>query len=130
MARQFYITPLICAQEALGTVCRPKVGPTAVNYVAACQSHTVPNAQCMVLITGDTTGADGDNTLVSLVADNMDTTISSLSNAVRNRIQNGLSSKNIPLTLTDYATVRDFLNALGKWFDPNFTIENFWVFGT
>jgi len=84
----------------------------------------------MVLITGDTTGADGDNTLVSLVADNMDTTISSLSNAVRNRIQNGLSSKNIPLTLTDYATVRDFLNALGKWFDPNFTIENFWVFGT
>jgi len=129
MPRQFYITPLVCAQEAMGTVCRPRVGPNVVNYVAACQSPTVPNPMCMVLVAGDTSGAEGDNSLVSLVADNMGTTISSLPTATRNRIQNGLTSKGIPLTLSNYATVRDFLQALGKWFDPNFTVENFWVFG-
>lgn len=130
MARQFFITPLICTTDAMGTVCRPRVGPNAVNYAAACQDHTVPSAQCLVLLAGDTTGAEADTSLVSLVADSMDTPVSSLTNATRNRIQNGLTSKGIPLTLGNYATVRDFLQALGAWFDPNFRVENFWVAGT
>jgi hypothetical protein len=83
----------------------------------------------MVLVAGDTTGAEGDNQLVSLVADNMDTTVASIPNSVRNRIQNGITSKGIPLTLTNYATVRQFLQALGQWFDPNFKVENFWIMG-
>jgi hypothetical protein len=144
MPRQFFIAPLLCAVDPSGlTTCAPKVNPQQVNYVAACQESTAPTPQCLVLASGDTSAAEGDSALVSLVADNFDTTIASLSNNVKNRISNGLSSKGVvltetvynppfepttrTLTLNDFVTVRDFLQKLGEFFDPNFVLESFWV---
>lgn len=129
MARQFFITPLICADDGGLRHCTPDMPKDGVGYVATCQDPDVPNPLCMVLVTGDTTAANNDSKLVSLVTDNFDTPIASLSNAIRNRINNGLTSKTIPLDVNDYTLVRDFLNELGKWFDPNFALENFWVIG-
>lgn len=136
MPRQFFIAPLLCSEIDGYTQCAPKVNPQQVNYVAACQSHTVPNAQCMVLAAGDTTSAEGDSQLVSLIAENFDTPTASVPTNIRNRINSGLTSKGIqltigdppvPATFTSFPLVRDFLTALGRWFDPNFVLENFWV---
>lgn len=128
MPRQFFIAPLVCVSDGFGgQECAAKINAQQANYEAACQDASVPNAQCLVLVAGDTSGATADNQLVSLVGENFETTIASLPNNTKNRIQNGLSSKNIPLTLTNYVLVRDFLTALGRWFDPNFSLERFWV---
>ena len=128
MPRQFFITDLVCTIDPGGTRnCKPDVGTIRVNYTAVCQDWQVANPQCMVLVAGDTSNINGKNNVVSLVADNMDTTIASLSNAVRNRVNNGLTSKSIPLNVSNYTLVRDFLTALGQWFDPNYTNEAFWV---
>jgi len=130
MARQFFITDLVCTVDAGGTrTCRPDVGTTPVNYTAACQDWQVPNPQCMVLLAGDTTNASSKQNVVALVTENFDTVISTLPQNVRNRINNGMTTKNIPLNINDYATGRDFLTALGLFFDANFTLENFWVRG-
>jgi hypothetical protein len=123
MAREFFIAPRI----GTGTTpdpFRPKVSGNITGYVSACNE-----TQCLVLVTGDTSANTSDTSLLALVAANFDTPISSLSGNVRNRIQSGLSSRNIPITLTNYATVRDFLTALGGYFDPNFDLDNFWVVG-
>src|SRR6187431_1596669 len=122
MPRQFFIAPLVCTQTDMGTECAPKVNPQQVNFTAACQPHTAPNPQCLVLATGDTTSASNDNNLVSLVAENFDTPIASLPTSVRNRINNGLSAKGIPVRTGDYTIVRDFLTALGLFFDQNFSL--------
>lgn len=127
MPREFFVAPLICTTDQLGTHCAPKVDKTVANFVSACQDSTVPNAQCLVLLAGDTTSAKNDTSLVTLVADNFDTPIASLPTNVRNRINNGLTSKSIALNINDYVLVRDFLTALGLLFDPNFVLENFWI---
>jgi hypothetical protein len=131
MPKQFYIAPLVCTTQETGltpsTTCAPKVNPRDVNFTAVCQSHTEPDPQCLVLAAGNTTGADNDRDLVALVADNMDTRIDSLTNAIRNRVNSGLIAKNIPMQITDYTTVRDFLTALGQFFDPNFDLTHFFV---
>jgi len=128
VARQFFITDLVCTVDPGGTRnCKPDVGTIPVNYTAVCQDWQVPNPQCMVLLAGDTSNAGSKNNVVALVTENFDTTIASLSQNVRNRINNGMTSKAIPLDVNNYTLVRDFLTALGLWFDPNFTIENFWV---
>ncbi len=121
MARQFFIAPLIGTGTAEDPF-RPKVSGAIKGYVSACNT-----TQCLVLVTGDTSANEADSQLVTLIADNLTTAPSSLPGNVRNRVQNGLNSKGIPLTFTSYATLRDFLDALGKYFDPNFVFENFWV---
>jgi hypothetical protein len=124
MARDFFITDLIGTGTRLDPF-RPKVTGSITGYMSACNQ-----TQCLVLVTGDTSAAQSDASMLSLVSDNVDSTVASLSNATRNRIQSGMNSRNIPLTLTDYATVRDFLNALGRYFDPNFDLVNFFVAGS
>jgi hypothetical protein len=129
MPRQFFITDLVCTVDPGGSrMCRPDVGDIRVNYTAACQDwDAVANPQCMVLLAGDTTSANSKGNIVALVAENFDTPIASLPANVRNRINNGMTNKTIPLNVNDFTLVRDFLTALGTWFDPNFTLENFWV---
>ena len=130
MPREFFIAPLVCVPVTGGTTeveCAPKVNPQQLNYVAACQEHTTPYAQCLVLAAGDTTAANSDSDLVSVVAENFDTPIASLPTNVRNRIQAGLTSKGIPLDVNDYTLVRDFIQSLGEYFDPNFDVDEFWV---
>lgn len=149
MAQQIYIAPLVCVTDGGGmTTCAPKVDSTVVNYSAACQKPTDPTPKCLVLAVGDLTSANNDNSLVALIGDNFDTPTSSVSNAVRNRINNGLTNQGVtltrvvytnpndpatgvvtPATFTDYPTVREFITAVGKWFDPNFDLSTFWVFG-
>jgi hypothetical protein len=79
------------------------------------------------LVTGDTSATEADSSVVTLISENLDVAPSSLPNNIKNRVQNGLNNKSIPLTFTSYATLKDFLQALGEFFDPNFVFENFWV---
>jgi hypothetical protein len=123
MAKQFFIAPRIGSGTDADPF-RPKVPGSVTGWVGACD-----DTQCLIFVTGDTSSAEGDSQLVTLIADNLDVNPSTLPANVRNRIQNGLNSKGIPLTFTSYATVRDFLNALGRFFDPNFDLVNFFVAG-
>jgi hypothetical protein len=149
MAQQLFIAPLVCVTTNGMTECAPKLNPQQVNYTAVCQDATIAGAQCLVLAVGDLSGANADSSVVALIESNFDTATSAVPTNVRNRINNGLSSKNItltrsildpndptgmttmrvPVTFADFATVRDFLTALGIWFSPTFTLENFWVSG-
>lgn len=126
MAREFYIAPRV-GTGTMEDPYRPKVSPRASGsgWAGVCN-----DTQCLVLVTGDTTAEKADGQLVTLVADNLDVTVASLPNNVRNRIQNGLTNKGIPLTLTDYTLVRDFLTALGEYFSPGFNLANFFVSGS
>ena len=121
MAKQFFIAPRIGGGTEADPF-RPKVPGSVTGWVGACN-----DTQCLVLVTGNTSAAESDSQLTTLIADNLDTPTANVPSNVRNRIQNGLSSKGIPLTFTSYATVRDFLDALGRYFDENFQLVNFFV---
>lgn len=123
MAREFFIAPRIGAGTEDDPF-RPKIPGNVTGWVGACN-----DTQCLVFVTGDTSGARGDGQLLTLVEENLGTAIADLPNSVRNRIQNGLTQRGIPLTLTDYPDVRSFLNALGRYFDPNFDLVHFFVAG-
>jgi hypothetical protein len=120
MAKDFFIAPII-GTGTRDDPLRPKVPGNIVSFNSTCNA-----THCLVLVTGDTSAAQGDNSIVTLVANNLDTAPSALSSQVRNRIQNGLDAVSIPLTLTSFATVRNFLQALGEWFEgPTFNLEIF-----
>lgn len=133
MARAWFLTPLVCATNADtgGLECSPKLNPQQVNYAAVCQRHTVANAQCLVRVAGDLSGANSDAANTNLIDDNLDALVSSLAPNQRNRIQNSVTNTGIPITLTDYQTVRDFLNAVGSFLaapDP-FSVDNLFTPG-
>jgi hypothetical protein len=120
MARDFFIAPRI----GIGTKddpFRPKVPGTITSFNTACGA-----THCLVLVTGDTSAAQGDASLTTLVTNNLDQPPSSLPVATRNRIQNGLTNASIPLTLMSFETVKAFLQALGEWFEgPTFNLDVF-----
>ena len=123
MARDFFIAPRI-GSGTRGDPYRAKVPGNITGHVSTCNA-----TQCLVLVTGDVSGAHGDPELTSLFGDDLSVSPMSLPPGDRARIQATLVSAGIPLTLTDYATLHDFLQDLGEVFDPNFRVENFWVVG-
>lgn len=125
MARSFFIADLAC----VGTVgvdreCGPKIPGNWVKGSGLSYNSYCNATQCMVIVFSDATAIKNDNTVLTLAEENLDATVASLGQATRNRIQNGLTNKGIPITLTDYILVRDFLTALGQFFNPAFDLDS------
>ena len=112
---------------------RPKVAtyPVAWAAVIAGQPNGAPKLTwSLVLVNApDLTALEADADLLSIPGSDMSTTISSLGNQTRNRIQSGLNSRNITVTVTNYATVGELVTAIGQAQDPNFSLASLRVAG-
>ena len=112
---------------------RPKVAtyPVAWAAVIAGQPNGAPKLTWSLVIVNapDLSALEADADLLSIPGSDMSTPISSLNNPTRNRIQSGLTSRGIALTVTDYATVGDLVTAIGQAQDPAFSLANFSVRG-
>jgi hypothetical protein len=123
MARDFFITDVEFRQTPRPGY-YPVVPGNITGFNSACNTE-----RCLVLVTGDTSGAKADSRLVTLVADNLDTPVSSLSNTIRNRINSAMNTRNISVNINDHTMVRDFIDAVGRQFDPDFDSRTFFVIG-
>ena len=112
---------------------RPKVANYSVPWAAviAGQPNGAPKLTWSLVIVNapDLTALEADADLLSIPESDMSTPISSLNNPTRNRIQSGLTSRGIALTVTNYATVGELVTAIGQAQDPNFTLASLRVAG-
>ena len=112
---------------------RPKVAtyPVAWAAVIAGQANGAPRlAWSLVIVNApDLTALEADADLLSIPESDMSTPISSLNNPTRNRIQQGLDSRGIAVTVTAHATVGALVEAIGQAQDPTFTLASLRVAG-
>jgi len=120
-----YLSPII-GTGAYNDPYRPKIATYGVPWAAviAGQPNGAPKfAWSLVVVAANNTAAlDADSELLSFANVTTSTRVSTLSNQEKNRIQSGVSKMGIPLTLTNYATIGDFLDAVGKTQNPTFSL--------
>lgn len=129
MAIRVYLSPVVGDGSDLNPY-RPKIADRGVNFAAIMSggpggSPRFTWALC-ACSAADWTAVDADADL-SAIPVPLETTIQSLNNPTRNRIQGYLNSRSIPLTVSDYATIGALVEAIGRIQEPTFTLTGFGV---
>ena len=125
MAVRVYLSPIVGTGTS-DDAYRPKIADYGVPWVSVIASqssgHPKFNWAVVLVSTESFTTLDADTSLDGFPNLPVDTLISSLTNAVRQRIQSGMTAKGIPLLVTDYVTVRELVEAIGKIHNPQFSL--------
>ena len=127
MPLRVYLSPLV-GDGTFDNKFRPKIADTGVPWVCVLASNPDGrpkfNWSLVLVNTEDFTALDSDTTLDAFPSADLTTPITSLNTATRNRIQNGLTPRGINLTITNYATVGDLIDAVGKIQNPRFSLSS------
>lgn len=109
---------------------RPRIADTGVNFAAIMSGGPGGSPRftwaLVVCSAVDFTAIDADPDLNAIPVP-LETTIASLNNPTRNRIQGFLNSRSIPLTVTSFATIGGLVEAIGQLQEPTFTLAGFGV---